>query len=197
MSKPWKPGKSIVALPAEPRPSRIRREPPRTEAKAVRAPPSREREMWMGIAGVLLITACSAALIVGFSEVTSHRAAVEAERAANGEAFGYCHKSGDADCVFDGDTLFLGGEKIGIAGIDAPELHPARCAEEARQGAQAAVRLHDLVNRGPLTLTADGAERDADGRLMRKLDVGGVDIGAALIASGVARELGDGRRSWC
>jgi endonuclease YncB( thermonuclease family) len=196
VSKPWKPGKETVALPAEPRPSRIRRQPPPVHARVVRAPPSREREMWMGIAGVLLITACTAALIVGFSEVTSYRASVAAERAA-GESFGYCHNGGDRDCVFDGDTIIMAGERVGVAGIDAPELHPARCADEARRGAQAAVRLHDLINRGPLTLTADGPDRDADGRLMRKMSVGGVDVGGALIASGVARELGEGRRSWC
>ena len=198
MSKPSKSGKSIVALPSEPRPSRIRREPPRVDAKAVRAPRSREREMWAGIAGVLVITACSAALIVGLSEVTSYRASAEAARASSAGRFPYCHKIGEPDCVFDGDTFFIAGEKVGIAGIDAPELHPARCPEEARRGAQAAVRLHDLVNRGPLTLTAgEGAVRDVDGRSLHHVTVGGVDVGAALIASGAARELGAGRRGWC
>ena len=40
----------------------------------------------------------------------------------------------------------------------------------------------------------DTAQKD---QIAPGISVGGVDIGAALIASGVARELGDGRRSWC
>ena len=49
-------------------------------------------------------------------------------------AFGYCQWGGGTNCVVDGDTFWIGGEKVRIAGIDAPETHPSRCEDEARLG---------------------------------------------------------------
>lgn len=42
----------------------------------------------------------------------------------------------------DGDTFGIGGQRIRIIGIDAPEIHPPRCLDEARLGlaAQGAAR---------------------------------------------------------
>src|SRR5688572_20902271 len=52
-------------------------------------------------------------------------------------SFGFCHTGGGTNCVVDGDTLWLGGQKIRVADIDAPETHGPRCAAEARLGAAA------------------------------------------------------------
>lgn len=49
-------------------------------------------------------------------------------------SFGYCYRGGGTDCVVDGDTFYIGGEKVRIPGIDAPETHPPRCAYEAKLG---------------------------------------------------------------
>ena len=119
------------------------------------------------------------------------------DQAAVRASFGYCHTGGGTNCVVDGDTFYINGDKVRIAGIDAPETHPPRCAEEARLGNQATEMLHDLLNRGPVTLTGIDRDRDSYGRLLRNVAVNGADVGEAMIAAGVAREYGSGRRSWC
>jgi micrococcal nuclease len=111
--------------------------------------------------------------------------------------FGFCHTGGGTNCVVDGDTFWIGGQKVRIAGIDAPETHPPRCAEEARLGNEATVMLRDLLNSGAVTMTGIDRDRDSYRRLLRNVAVDGQDVGEAMIAAGVAREYGNGRRPWC
>src|SRR4051812_37460338 len=66
--------------------------------------------------------------------------------------FGFCHSGGGTNCVVDGDTFWMDGEKIRIADIDAPETHPSRCAEEERLGNAATRRLQALLSAGPVRL---------------------------------------------
>jgi endonuclease YncB( thermonuclease family) len=47
------------------------------------------------------------------------------------ETFTRCGPGRGHACVIDGDTFKLGERKVRIIGIDAPETHPPRCAEEA------------------------------------------------------------------
>ncbi len=113
--------------------------------------------------------------------------------------FTLCHTGGGSNCVVDGDTMWLDGEKIRIANIDTPETHPPRCGEEARRGAAATDRLHALLNSGAVT-TAAGADRSHDrhGRRLATVQVDGRDVGAQLIAAGLARPYGGGpRQGWC
>jgi hypothetical protein len=112
-------------------------------------------------------------------------------------AFGYCHTGGGTNCVVDGDTFYLNGDKVRIAGIDAPETHDYRCPSELALGNQATERLHGLLNSGAVTMTGIGRDRDVYGRLLRNVAVGGEDVGEAMVSAGVAREYGNGRRSWC
>ena len=112
-------------------------------------------------------------------------------------SFGYCHSGGGTNCVVDGDTFYVGGEKVRIAGIDARKTHPPRCADEARLGNAATERLHALLNSGAVTMTSIDRDRDVYGRLLRNVAVGGVDVGEAMVSAAVAREYGSGRRSWC
>jgi micrococcal nuclease len=112
-------------------------------------------------------------------------------------SFGYCATGGGSNCVVDGDTFRIGGEKVRIAGIDAPETHPSRCAEEARLGNAATERLHALLNSGAVTMTSIDRDRDVYGRLLRNVAVNGADVGEAMVEAGVAREYGGGRRPWC
>jgi micrococcal nuclease len=37
--------------------------------------------------------------------------------------FGFCHTGGGTNCVVDGDTIWLQGQNIRVADIDAPETH--------------------------------------------------------------------------
>lgn len=125
------------------------------------------------------------------------------ERAGSGTAtvtkasFGFCHAGGGRNCVVDGDTFYLAGEKVRIAGIDAPETHPSRCDREAKLGASATRRLHALLNSGAVTMSTIDRDRDSYGRLLRNVAVDGADVGDALVSAGVARPYARGRRGWC
>jgi hypothetical protein len=112
-------------------------------------------------------------------------------------SFGFCHTGGGTNCVVDGDTFWIGGQKVRIAGIDAPETHPPHCVEEARLGNEATAMLRSLLNSGAVTMTRIDRDRDSYGRLLRNVAVDGQDVGEAMISAGVAREYGSGRRPWC
>lgn len=111
-------------------------------------------------------------------------------------ALAICPESGPrASCVVDGDTLWLGTEKVRLAGIDTPETDQAKCPSERAAGERAKRRLHQLVNSGPLSITRTG--KDRYGRTLATLYVNGVDVGSVMIAEGHAREYAGGRRPWC
>jgi micrococcal nuclease len=122
--------------------------------------------------------------------------------AARGEAdvsarFGLCHSGGGTNCVVDGDTFWVGGERIRIADIDAPETHPSRCAEEARLGNAATRRLHALLNQGPVALEIEGRDTDRYGRKLRIVTREGRSLGDQLVSEGLARPWTGRRQPWC
>jgi endonuclease YncB( thermonuclease family) len=112
-------------------------------------------------------------------------------------SFGLCHTGGGTNCVVDGDTIWMDEVKIRIADIDAPETHPSRCAEEARLGDAATLRLQALLNAGPVRLAA--ADRDVDryGRKLRIVMRGNVSLGDVLVREGLARRWTGRREPWC
>jgi len=112
-------------------------------------------------------------------------------------AFAFCHTGGGANCVVDGDTFWIDGEKVRIADIDAPETHPSRCPEEARLGNAATARLQALLSAGPVTLEAADRDTDRYGRKLRIVTRGGRSIGAQLVDEGLARPWEGHRRPWC
>lgn len=111
--------------------------------------------------------------------------------------YGFCHTGGGRNCVVDGDTFWMDGEKIRIADIDTPETHPSRCPREAALGARATKRLHALLNAGPVTLEPTARDTDRYGRKLRIVTRDGESLGAVLVSEGLAREWGGPRRSWC
>jgi micrococcal nuclease len=113
-------------------------------------------------------------------------------------SFSMCGRTPHHDCVIDGDTFYLGSEKIRVADIDAPETHPSRCAKEARLGHEATDRLLKLLNAGPFTLEHYGSrDRDRYGRLLRVVVRGGQSLGGMLVSEGLARQWTGHRRPWC
>lgn len=112
-------------------------------------------------------------------------------------SFGTCHTGGGTNCVVDGDTIWLSGQKIRVADIDAPETHPARCAEEQALGDQATVRLQQLLNHGAVSLRAIDRDEDRYGRKLRIVLVNGTSVGDTLVGEGLARWYAGGRRPWC
>lgn len=120
-----------------------------------------------------------------------------ASGAAVRASFGLCHSGGGSDCVVDGDTFWMAGEKIRIADIDTPETHPSRCPREAELGRAATHRLHALLNSGAVSLAAIERDTDRYGRKLRVVSVDGVGVGETLVREGLARRYEGARRSWC
>ena len=121
--------------------------------------------------------------------------ALPTSRAAS---FDFCRTGGGTNCVVDGDTIWIAGQNVRVADIDAPETHEYRCPQEKALGDRATQRLHQLVNSGRVTLEPIG-DRDADsyGRKLRVLMVNGVSVGDTLVSEGLARYYEGGKRPWC
>ena len=114
------------------------------------------------------------------------------------ERFAACTFSLRDNCVVDGDTFYLAGEKIRIADIDAPETGGAQCTYESELGARATLRLRELLNGGPFELQGyKSRDTDRYGRKLRIVVRGGKSIGDILIAEGLARRWNGRREPWC
>ena len=112
--------------------------------------------------------------------------------------FTFCHTGGGTNCVVDGDTIWLDGEKIRVADIDTPETHGPKCASEGELGDRATRRLQQLVNAGPFSVLPIG-NRDTDryGRKLRVLTRNGRSLGDQLVSEGLARTWTGRREPWC
>lgn len=97
------------------------------------------------------------------------------------------------DCIVDGDTLWVGREKVRLANIDAPEIH-GQCAAETARAVRARDRLLSLTSRG---FQIRRAGQDRYGRTLATLSVGGRDVGRQLVAEGLARRWAGRRQPWC
>ncbi len=111
--------------------------------------------------------------------------------------FGLCVWGGGTNCVVDGDTIYLHGTKIRIAGIDAPETHDFKCAGEKARGDQATARLRALLNSGAITLASIDRDEDRYGRKLRNVAVNGQDVGDVLVSESLARPYRGYKMGWC
>lgn len=111
--------------------------------------------------------------------------------------FTFCGGASMINCVVDGDTFRLAGDKIRIADIDTPELHPARCPYEQALGEAAKQRLLELLNAGPFDLKPIDRDTDRYGRKLRVVMRGGTSLGDVLVREGLARTWEGRRRGWC
>lgn len=114
--------------------------------------------------------------------------------AAAAQPLAACSNAPRLTCVVDGDTVWIAGEKIRLAGIDAPEVE-GECAAERRGAARAAQRLAELLGDGPYIVERTGVDRY--GRSLAAITVGGSDIGAVMVAEGFARPWSGHRGGWC
>ena len=200
MSKHWKPGKITVALNgrAKPvaRPSRIRRDPVQLNAnvpaKPQRPANSRERDLFLGIVGILVFATAIGAGIIGFSIFTVFHDDPAAD--ARALQFSQCYNAEGPNCVLDGGTIYVNNERVQIAGIEAPGITDARCDREHDRGVEAAVGLAAILNGGEVTLGAP--YRDQSGRVVRKVEVKGRDVAQRMLNHSLAREAGTDP-NWC
>lgn len=89
--------------------------------------------------------------------------------------------------VTDGDTFRLeSGERIRIAGIDAPETRPdqAKCRRERVLGEAAAAEARALLDDAVVTIERVGRSYN---RTVARVRVSGQDVAALLVARGAAR----------
>lgn len=115
-----------------------------------------------------------------------------------------CGKGHSLGCVIDGDTFRLGDRRVRIIGVDAPETHPSRCAEEARLGELATAKLQELLNEGPFEMVGRKfGDKDRYGRdlrmVQRKLPDGRMQsIASDMRESGLAHRYAGGFKiGWC
>ena len=116
---------------------------------------------------------------------------------SKGLVFGLCSEGGLTNCVASGDSFYLGGKTVRIAGIEAPQLYGAACPKEVALGRQSAAKLQMLLNSGEIETTRVSQDLDRYGLLLRSVSVNGKDVGQAMMDAGVARGIGDLTRSWC
>jgi hypothetical protein len=114
-----------------------------------------------------------------------------------GLVFGLCSEGGLTNCVASGDSFYLAGKTVRIAGIEAPQLYGAACPKEAALGRTSSARLQALLNSGELELAKVGPDLERYGLLLRNVSVNGKDVGQAMVQDGLARDIGDLTRSWC
>lgn len=89
--------------------------------------------------------------------------------------------------VIDGDTLEIGGQRIRLVEIDAPESAQTCQLRSGRDwpcGRRAAFALADHIGRSHVACTFSGNDRY--GRVLARCTSGGADLGAWLIRQGWA-----------
>lgn len=101
--------------------------------------------------------------------------------------------------VTDGDTFRLtSGERIRIAGIDAPETQAqrARCPAERRMGEAAKARLTSMIEGKSIRFTRVGRSYN---RTVATVRHGGRDLAARLVDRGDAQwwPRGKAKPDWC
>lgn len=93
--------------------------------------------------------------------------------------------------IVDGDSIELGGQRIRLRGIDAPEYRQtcSRNGSEYPCGRAAREALVQLT--AGRAVTCSGWRNDRYGRLLADCKAGGVDLNSALVAAGWAVAYGD------
>lgn len=184
MSKPWKPSKPTVELA----PSRIRRAAPERKQTILRR--SDGEELWFGVAGVVIVAAVLALVIVAIGVVTIARATARPDR-----SFQQCYSAWGSDCVLDGDSLMVARERFDIAGIIAPQVDGAGCKAERERGIAASIALSNLLRSGEASV--DAPHRNPSRREVRTVKVDGRDVANRMIAAGHARRDEGQSVDWC
>lgn len=122
---------------------------------------------------------------------------VALKAATSSRRYPVCSSRLRRNCVVDGDTFYLGSEKIRLADIDAPETHPPRCALEADLGDRATTRLSELLSAGSFELVRFDRDTDRYGRKLRVAMRNGQSLGDRLVSEGLARTWTGRRQPWC
>lgn len=148
-------------------------------------------KLWLLGLGVLLGVAAGGGAVLSWS-TTSAQDSGSTPGSISFHSCGMIRRN----CVVDGDTFWIKGEKVRIVGIDAPETsgsdrckylrsgkNPSWCDFEL--GSKARTALGTLLSRGPVKIHRQG--QDKYGRTLATVSVNGRDVGGALFEQGFAR----------
>jgi len=103
-----------------------------------------------------------------------------------------------ANCVVDGDTLWIDGAKLRLLDIDAPETFQAACPRERKIGTQAKKRLIFLMSQGYRIEYSGKVDRTAAKRqLVRVILPNGDDAGKVLMREKLAQIWPNRGNVWC
>ena len=108
-----------------------------------------------------------------------------------------CGSGRRINCVVDGDTLWLDGEKIRLVNIDAPEVR-ARCGAEKERAAAATRELAFLLHGQPIRVLRRGEDRY--GRTLAAISTPAGDVGDLLVRRDLAvtwRGRREPAETWC
>ena len=141
---------------------------------------------------------CTAIIVAMLRVLSILASAVAALMAMPVDAADY-DGSGRVVWVTDGDTFRLeSGERIRIAGIDAPETHrdQAKCAGEVVLGLRAKDRATSLLAGRNVTFHRVGRSYN---RTVATVSIDGRDVGSELVRMGIAEWWPRGRPKpgWC
>ena len=88
--------------------------------------------------------------------------------------------------------------KVRLRGIDAPELGSARCPEERTKAEAARDALRAMLAEGDVAVMRVGLDKYGGRVLADAATRATPDVSAAMLAKGLARVYGGGRRDgWC
>ena len=108
-----------------------------------------------------------------------------------------CGSGRRINCVVDGDTVWLDGEKIRLVNIDAPEVK-ARCNAERQRASAATRQLASLLHSQPIRIHRRGEDRY--GRTLAALSTPAGDVGDDLVRRNLAvtwRGRREPAETWC
>ncbi len=99
--------------------------------------------------------------------------------------------------VVDGDTIWIGDEKIRILGLDTPETNNPECLAEQMLGERATLYLKRWIDE--VKVVRKGLERGKDryGRTLAEIYVGDENVAERLIAEGLATTYDGKQTDWC
>jgi len=104
--------------------------------------------------------------------------------------------------IIDGDTIDVGGERIRILNIDAPESFRSRCEAELKLALRTKERLAQLLRSGPVQIDREGQDRYR--RTLATLRVREGDVGRILVRERLALPWQEGSeakedrlQAWC
>lgn len=109
--------------------------------------------------------------------------------------FEICRSGPRVNCVVDGDTAWIDGQKVRLEGVDTPEIFSPECPAEKALGMKARDRLLELLNQGPFELEGEGEDRYD--RQLRTVVRDGESLGDQLVDEGLARQWTGRREPWC